>query len=82
MLRGPRKKVAIQASAMSVPGEITGLLADWSNGSQAALDRLLPVVYDELRRLASSYMRRERPDHLLQTTALRLGPIFSLWLRK
>ena len=55
---------------MSVPGEITGLLADWSSGSQAALDRLLPLVYDELRRLASGYMRRERPDHMLQTTAL------------
>ena len=53
-----------------VPGEITGLLADWSRGSQAALDRLLPIVYDELRRLASGYMRRERPDHVLQTTAL------------
>ena len=60
----------MQAFAMSVPGEITGLLADWSSGNQAALDRLLPVVYDELRRLASAYMRRERPDHLLQTTAL------------
>src|SRR5215470_5441493 len=53
-----------------IPGEITGLLAEWSSGSQAALDRLLPVVYEELRRLASGYMRRERPDHMLQTTAL------------
>ena len=55
---------------MSVSGEITGLLADWGSGNQAALDRLLPLVYDELRRLASGYMRRERPDHTLQTTAL------------
>ena len=55
---------------MSVPGEITGLLADWGSGNQAALDRILPLVYDELRRLASGYMRRERPDHMLQTTAL------------
>jgi RNA polymerase sigma factor (TIGR02999 family) len=55
---------------MSVPGEITGLLADWRSGNQAALDRLLPLVYDELRRLASSYMRGERSNHVLQTTAL------------
>ena len=51
-------------------GEVTGLLADWRNGDQAALNRLLPLVYDELRRLARSQMRAERPDHLLQTTAL------------
>src|ERR1051326_8473562 len=50
--------------------EITALLTDWSRGDQAALDRLLPIVYDELRGLASAYMRRERPEHLLQTTAL------------
>jgi RNA polymerase sigma factor (TIGR02999 family) len=55
---------------MTDPGEITGLLADWGRGSQAALDRLLPLVYDELHRLASGYMRRERPNHMLQTTAL------------
>jgi RNA polymerase sigma-70 factor (ECF subfamily) len=50
--------------------EITGLLADWRKGDQSALEELLPLVYDELRRLASGYMRRERPDHTLQTTAL------------
>ena len=50
--------------------EITGLLVDWSNGDQAALDKLLPLVEQELHRLAHSYMRRENPDHLLQTTAL------------
>jgi RNA polymerase sigma factor (TIGR02999 family) len=55
---------------MSGPGEITRLLAEWSGGDQAALDRLVPFVYDELHRLASHYLRRERPDHLLQTTAL------------
>jgi RNA polymerase sigma-70 factor (ECF subfamily) len=53
-----------------VPGETTRLLSQWRAGDQAAFDRLLPIVYDELRRLASSYMRSERPDHLLQTTAL------------
>lgn len=55
---------------MSGPGEITGLLAEWSGGNQAALDKLIPIVYDELHRLASNYMRGERPGHLLQTTAL------------
>jgi RNA polymerase sigma-70 factor, ECF subfamily len=52
------------------PEELTVLLAQWRAGNQAAFDRLLPVVYEELRRLASAYMRAERPDHLLQTTAL------------
>lgn len=50
--------------------EITGLLAAWSHGDRAALDRLIPVVYDELKRLAHGRMQHERPDHLLQTTAL------------
>jgi len=52
------------------PGELTVLLSEWHAGNQAAFDRLLPVVYEELRRLASSHMRAERPNHLLQTTAL------------
>jgi RNA polymerase sigma-70 factor, ECF subfamily len=52
------------------PGELTRLISEWRAGDQAAFDRLLPIVYEELRRLASSYMRAERPDHLLQTTAL------------
>jgi RNA polymerase sigma factor (TIGR02999 family) len=50
--------------------EVTQLLIDWSNGDQAALDKLVPVVDRELRRLAHHYMRGERPDHTLQTTAL------------
>ena len=50
--------------------EITGLLVDWSNGDQAALEKLLPLVEQELHRLAHAYMRRENPDHTLQTTAL------------
>lgn len=49
---------------------ITQLLADASNGDQAALDALLPVVYNELRKLADHYLRQERPDHTLQATAL------------
>jgi RNA polymerase sigma factor (TIGR02999 family) len=55
---------------MSAQSEITQLLADWSEGDEAALKRLLPLVYDELHRLANAYMRRERHDHTLQTTAL------------
>jgi RNA polymerase sigma factor (TIGR02999 family) len=50
--------------------EITRLLRAWGNGDQAALDRLTPVVYDELRRMARRYMHRERDGHTLQTTAL------------
>ena len=50
--------------------DITGLLKDWSGGDREALERLMPVVYGELRRLAASYLRSERPDHTLQPTAL------------
>ena len=50
--------------------EITRLLAEWSDGNQAALDELLPILYNELRRIASNCMKGERPGHLLQTTAL------------
>ena len=49
---------------------VTQLLLDWRAGKQDALDRLMPVVYDELRRLASRYMRSERRQHTLQATAL------------
>ena len=55
---------------MSSHADITGLLVDWGNGDQAALDKLLPLVERELHRLAHSYMRRENRDHTLQTTAL------------
>src|SRR5437660_8911048 len=54
----------------SSSNEVTQLLLDWSQGDQAALEKLLPFVYDELHQLADSYMRRERPGHTLQTTAL------------
>ena len=52
------------------PKEVTRLLVDWGNGDQAALDELIPLVYDELRRLAGRYMRRESEGHTLQTSAL------------
>jgi len=55
---------------METSGEITRLLQDWNDGNREALDKLLPLVYDELRRLAHSYLTHERPDHTLQTTAL------------
>jgi len=50
--------------------EISMLLRAWSNGDQSALEKLTPIVYDELHGLARRYMRRERPGHSLQTTAL------------
>ena len=52
------------------PHEVTQLLIDWSNGSQTALGRLMPLVDRELHRLAHHYMRRENAGHTLQTTAL------------
>src|ERR1700743_807539 len=51
-------------------GDVSQLLQAWTGGDQKALETLTPVVYEELRRLARSYMRRERPGHSLQTTAL------------
>jgi RNA polymerase sigma-70 factor (ECF subfamily) len=51
-------------------GEVSELLRAWSNGNQLALERLTPIVYQELHRLARHYMKGERPGHLLQTTAL------------
>lgn len=52
------------------PHEVTQLLQEWSHGDQSALDKLIPIVYEELRRQAANYMRRERPGQSLQTTAL------------
>lgn len=50
--------------------DVTQLLLKWSDGDQEALDQLMPLVYTELRRLADRYLRRERPGHTLQATAL------------
>jgi len=52
------------------PNKVTQLLLDWSNGKQAALDELMPLVDRELHRLAHHYMRHEKAGHTLQTTAL------------
>ena len=58
------------AMTQPAPHEVTQLLIDWSNGDTAALDKLVPLIHEELRRLAHHYMSRERPGHTLQTTAL------------
>jgi RNA polymerase sigma factor (TIGR02999 family) len=50
--------------------EVTQLLLDWRNGNKEALDRLLPLVYDQLHKLAVNRLRQERPGHTLQPTAL------------
>lgn len=54
---------------LTSPG-VTRLLIDWSHGDQSALEKLTPLIYDELHRLAAGYLRRQRPDHTLQATAL------------
>ena len=60
------------AEEVQVPGgeDITGLLLDWGSGNREALDKLTPLVYNELRALAARQLRGERPDHTLQSTAL------------
>ncbi|MCA1636312.1 MAG: sigma-70 family RNA polymerase sigma factor [Acidobacteria bacterium] len=50
--------------------QVTKLLKDWGAGDESVPDELMPLVYDELRRLAHQYMRREKPGHTLQTSAL------------
>jgi len=59
-----------EADERSPRGEVTELLLAWSAGRQSALKQLVPLVYPELRRLAHRYMRGERPDHTLQTSAV------------
>jgi RNA polymerase sigma factor (TIGR02999 family) len=54
----------------AAPHEVTQLLANWSQGDHAAFERLTPLIYEELRRLARHYMERQSPGHTLQTTAL------------
>lgn len=55
---------------MPQPENVTQLLVDWNAGDRSALEKLIPLVQDELRRLANNYLRRERPGHTLQPTAL------------
>jgi RNA polymerase sigma factor (TIGR02999 family) len=60
------------------PSEVTQLLVDWQNGSAEALDRLMPLVYSELRAIANRYLSRERNDHTLQSTSLVHEAYFRL----
>jgi RNA polymerase sigma factor (TIGR02999 family) len=53
-----------------LPSDVTGLLRRWREGDREALERLMPLVYQELHRIASRYLRHERPGHTLQSTAL------------
>ena len=62
--------VTVARSAASQPGRITALLKAWSGGDAAALNRLTPLVYAELRRLARRHLRHESPGNTLQTTGL------------
>ena len=63
-----------QTGGKHLPGttsnQVTELLRKWREGDQAALDLLMPLVYQELRRVAHNYLQRERPDHTLQSTAV------------
>src|SRR5215212_11452533 len=60
----------MRSSMPPSPEQITQLLKHWSNGDQAARDQLIPLVYQKLRRMAHQHMRKERPGHTLQTSAL------------
>jgi RNA polymerase sigma-70 factor (ECF subfamily) len=65
-------RIQLGKAAMTMPavGQITELLSRWSGGDDRALDQLVPLVYPELRRIAGYQMKRERPNHTLQPTAL------------
>jgi RNA polymerase sigma factor (TIGR02999 family) len=69
---GPPKitKSSKQAVNSDSSADVTQILLDWSKGDNAAPEKLMPLVYDELRRLARNYLARERADHTLQATAL------------
>jgi len=62
----------LESAAMTTlsADDLTGLLFEWRQGDETALEKLTPLVYDELRRIAHRYVRRERDGHTLQTTAL------------
>jgi RNA polymerase sigma factor (TIGR02999 family) len=72
--RNPREPrpagLPAEASAQADTHEVTQLLVDWSHGERAAFEKLIPLVYVELRHLAHRYMEGQRPNHTLQTTAL------------
>jgi RNA polymerase sigma factor (TIGR02999 family) len=64
------RQAALPASRAQAPGELTQLLQRWSQGDEAAFDRMVPMVYDELRRMAQRHLRHERGGHTLQGTSL------------
>lgn len=70
MLRGIPYRSDDDGAVMQVPANFTQLLTEWRSGQPQALERLTPLVYDELRRLARGYMRAERGSHTLQATAV------------
>jgi RNA polymerase sigma-70 factor (ECF subfamily) len=72
MLRGAARTVLRCGGCLMTPSpnNVTQMLHDWSNGDRDVLDKLIPIVYEELRHQAARYLRRERPGHTLQTTAL------------
>ena len=67
---GDRLRKELMDTPSVSPDRVTQLLAEWSDGDNAALVELTPLVYEELRRLAHHFMEGQRPDHTLQTTAL------------
>ena len=60
------------------PSDVTQILQAWSDGDQSTPERLVPLVYQELRRVAGEYLRQERSDHTLQATALMHGAYLKL----
>jgi len=65
------------SDAVPFSADLTGLLVQWSQGDQKALDRLMPLIYAECRRIAAHHLQHERPDHTLDPTAL----VHELYLR-
>jgi len=65
-----RAHVQTKEAITAMPNEVTQLLISWRNGDSEALDKLIPMVYAELRKLARRHMARESPDHTLQTSSL------------
>src|SRR5882724_5074797 len=69
IIRVPRNQYGPN-TVSTMTHEVTQLLVAWGDGDQSALDQLMPLVYDELHRMAHRYMAQERPEHTLQTSAL------------
>jgi RNA polymerase sigma factor (TIGR02999 family) len=64
------RKSRVKPLMTIAPHQVTRLLQEWSEGDETALEQLMPLVHDELHRLAHQHMRREGPGHILQTSAL------------